>query len=151
MAYGPEVLADPVPLYHTLRESTPVCWHERADGFASWHLTRYEDIAAILRDPRFSSRRTPGANRRREIVRGNPLEVIRRVRFLTRYMAPWMLLQDPPDHTRLRGLVLTAFTPRVVESLRPRIQAVVDELLDRVEPEGAMDVFRTSPIRSPPS
>ena len=51
------------------------------------------------------------------------------------------LFMDPPDHTRLRGLVNKAFTPRVVEELRPRIQAIVDELLDAALERGALDVI----------
>jgi cytochrome P450 len=52
-----------------------------------------------------------------------------------------MLDRDPPDHTRLRGLVSKAFTPRVVEVLRPHIQQIVDGLLDRVESRGEMDLI----------
>ena len=48
----------------------------------------------------------------------------------------WMLQTDPPDHTRLRGLVNKAFTPRVVEAMRPRIQKIVDDLLDQVIAHG---------------
>jgi cytochrome P450 len=53
-----------------------------------------------------------------------------------------MLLKDAPDHTRLRGLVNKAFTPRVVDGLRPRAAAIVEELLDAVQPSGRMDVIR---------
>jgi cytochrome P450 len=53
----------------------------------------------------------------------------------------WMVFRDPPDHTRLRSLVSKAFTPRVVEALHPRIQTLADELLDRVERAGAMDLI----------
>ena len=52
-----------------------------------------------------------------------------------------MLDRDPPDHTRLRGLVSKAFTPRVVDVLRPHIQQIVDGLLDRVENQGGMDLI----------
>ena len=53
----------------------------------------------------------------------------------------WMLMKDPPDHTRLRTIVTKAFTPRVAESMRPRIQAIVDGLLDKVQAAGKMDVI----------
>ena len=52
-----------------------------------------------------------------------------------------MLDRDPPDHTRLRGLVSKAFTPRALESLRPRIQQIVDGLLDQIERRGEMDLI----------
>jgi cytochrome P450 len=58
-----------------------------------------------------------------------------------RSVSHWMLQQDPPDHTRLRELVVTAFTARRVEDMRPRIQHIFDATLDRVEPQGFMDVI----------
>jgi cytochrome P450 len=128
----PDVLADPYPLYHRLRAEDPV---HLDDPPGIWVLTRYADIAAVLRDPRFSSSRralqADGAGPPPSGA-GGP---VARVFGLT------MLFSDPPDHTRLRGLVNKAFTPRVVESLRPRIQRLVDELLDRVQEAGRMDVI----------
>ena len=60
-----------------------------------------------------------------------------------------MLQQDPPDHTRLRGLVVKAFTARRVEDMRPRIQAIVDETLDRIAPRGHMDLIEDFAFRLP--
>jgi cytochrome P450 len=59
-----------------------------------------------------------------------------------RALSRQMLFLDPPDHTRLRGLVNKAFTPRVVQGMRPRIQAIVDDLLDAVQEAGRMDVIQ---------
>src|SRR5207253_10022754 len=58
-----------------------------------------------------------------------------------------ILQQDPPDHTRLRGLVVKAFTARRVEDMRPRIQQVVDETLDRIVPQGKMDLIEDFAFR----
>jgi cytochrome P450 len=66
-----------------------------------------------------------------------------------RSMSHWMLLLDPPDHGRLRGLVVRAFTARRVEDMRPRIQQIVDEVLDRVEPRGRMDLIADFAFRLP--
>src|SRR6267143_5820622 len=66
-----------------------------------------------------------------------------------RNMSHLMLQQDPPDHTRLRGLVVKAFTARRVEDMRPRIQQVVDETLDRIEPQGRMDLIEDFAFRLP--
>jgi cytochrome P450 len=60
-----------------------------------------------------------------------------------------MLQQDPPDHTRLRGLVVKAFTARRVEDMRPRIQQIVDETLDRIIPQGRMDLIEDFAFRLP--
>jgi cytochrome P450 len=120
----PEFIADPYPLYHRLRTEDPV--HHSPLGF--WVLTRYEDVVAALRDPRLAKEAIASFVAARF---GAPLPA----------MGLSMLDRDPPDHTRLRGLVSKAFTPRVVEGLRPRIQDIVDGLLDGVATRGSMDVI----------
>jgi hypothetical protein len=123
---------NPYPLYRRLREKDPV-HRSRLDDL--WILTRYDEINAVLRDPRFSAddRTVKGyeANRRKMIAAGlidNREEV------------PSMLRMDPPDHTRLRSLVSKAFTPRAIESLRPRVEGLVREMLDEAEARGEMDI-----------
>ena len=120
----PEFVADPYPTYHRLRAEDPV--HHSPLGF--WVLTRYEDVVAALRDPRLIK---------------EPIAAFVAARFGAPMpaMGLSMLDRDPPDHTRLRGLVNKAFTPRVVEGLRPHIQKIVDGLLARVEGAGTMDLI----------
>jgi cytochrome P450 len=120
------VLADPYPTYERLRSEDPV--HQTALGL--WVLTRYEDVALVLRDPRFGRE---GIEAAFAVVDGRHEEPGHR--------PSSMLYQDPPDHTRLRAAVSRAFTPRAMEAWRPRIEQVVDELLDRVQGTGAMDVI----------
>ena len=122
----PEFNADPYPFYHRLREADPV--HQSPLGF--WVLTRYDDCVMVLRDPRFGRAGFEGLL---ESVYGNTVEQGR--------LPTSMLFRDPPDQTRLRALVSRAFTPRVVEGLRPRIQQIVDGLLDRVQGAGRMEVI----------
>lgn len=120
-----EYRADPYPLYDWVRENQPI--HRAADG--NWVLVRYADASAVLRDSRFSNNPEwlgPDA------VNASSVRVVgSRV----------MMFLDPPDHTRLRSLVSKAFTPKVVESLHPRVQAIVDESLDAVAGKGEMDVL----------
>ncbi len=120
----PEFIADPYPTYHRLRAEDPV--HHSPLGF--WVLTRYEDVVAALRDPRLIK---------------EPIAAFVAARFGAPMpaMGLSMLDRDPPDHTRLRSLVNKAFTPRVVEGLRPHIQKIVDGLLARVEGAGTMDLI----------
>jgi cytochrome P450 len=120
----PEFVANPYPTYHRLRAEDPV--HLSPLGF--WVLTRYDDVVTALRDSRFAKEAIAAfvAARFGIAISGIGLS---------------MLDRDPPDHTRLRGLVSKAFTPRVVETLRPHIQQIVDGLLDRVQPAGAMDLI----------
>lgn len=133
--FAPEIRADPYPLYRRMREQAPVYW--RPDG--SPMFTRYEDCVAILRDhDRFSNDGSKSkyaemaVEERENAVRGTMFETLN---------ARPMLFTDPPDHTRLRGLVNKAFTPRRVDQLRPRMQAIVDELLDEVAGAGSMDII----------
>jgi pimeloyl-[acyl-carrier protein] synthase len=126
--FSPAFLRDPYPLYHRLRAADPIHWN----GWA-WTLTRYADVLAVLRDPRFIAARIQPDDAWLAQTGLEPL-------FHTH--TRMMLFTDPPDHTRLRGLVSQAFTPRVVESLRPRIQALVDELIDAIEAAGETDLIR---------
>jgi hypothetical protein len=123
----PRFLADPYPHYRRLRERRPV-WRSPI-GF--WVLTRHAEVAAVLRDPRFGHD-FDGTPRERAAMLAEPI---------FRSLGLSMLVRDPPDHTRLRGLVAKAFTARRIETLRPRIAALVEELLDRVAPLGRMDVI----------
>jgi cytochrome P450 len=107
-----------------LRERDPVHRSRLADG---WILSRYRDVLEVLRDPSWSSDERNWSRYPRFRARGeraglpDPYDEDRSS----------MLRLDPPDHTRLRGLVSKAFTPRAVEAMRPRIEALVDELLGR--------------------
>jgi cytochrome P450 len=120
----PAFVADPYPTYRQLRAEDPV--HHSPLGF--WVLTRYDDVVAALRDPRLAKEAIAAfvAARFGQPVPATGLS---------------MLDRDPPDHTRLRSLVSKAFTPRVVEALRPRVQQIVDGLLERAREIGSMDVI----------
>jgi cytochrome P450 len=123
---APEFVEDPYPTYRRLRDEDPV--HQNPLGF--WVLTRYEDVVASLKDPRMVK---------------EPIAAFVAARFGLQAppsgMGLSMLDRDPPDHTRLRGLVSKAFTPRVIEQLRPHIQGIVNRLLDKVEGEPGMDLI----------
>jgi len=129
----PEVHANPYPMYIRLREEDPVHWSALMEA---WILTRYEDIVAVLTDSRFSANRRQAQNRFAQEAQKIAEEFGPFGRTQT------MLTSDPPLHTRLRRLVSKAFTPRMVEGLRPRIQLIVDELLDAVRDSGRMDLIR---------
>jgi len=115
--------ADPYPFYRDLRERDPMHRSRLASG---WVLSRYEDILSVLRDPRFSAdernwRRYPMYSRMRARAgMPDPYDPERAT----------MLRLDAPDHTRLRGLVSKAFTPRAIAAMRPRIEEWVERLLD---------------------
>jgi len=124
---------DPYPAYRRLRESAPIRWNRWQ---RSWLLSRYEDVAEVLRDPRFTTDR-------RALL---PFRVMRRasrrhpdfVNLLDRNL----LMLDGEEHRRVRSLVSKAFTPRRVEALRPRVEEIVDELLEAVAGRGELELVR---------
>jgi len=133
--FDPAFRADPYPIYDRLRTEDPV--HTSAFGFTV--LTRYEDVARALRGAEFA----------RDIeahvpVPTDPARQRRRERFQRRVAegraAKTILNLDPPDHTRLRRLVTLAFTPSAIERLRPRVQQLVDDVLDRAAERGSMEL-----------
>ena len=128
----PEVLADPYPFYHRLRSEAPIHW----DARHGWVLSRHSDVVAALRDPRMSAER---AGLTTEWI---PEPVRPALEPAVRAFGRQMLFLDPPDHTRLRGLVNKAFTPRAVERVRQRVVEIVGELLDPLQHDGYMDVIR---------
>lgn len=129
----PEVRANPYPFYAQLRSQAPVYWDEEM-GF--WVLTRYADIASVYTDDRFSRAQGLMSNFRR--LEESEQRIAKPV---YRSFSKTMFYADPPYHTHLRGLMNNAFTPRRVEKMRPYIQRIVDELLDRVLAHGQMDVI----------
>src|SRR5437660_12411956 len=128
--FEPGFFSDPYSRYRTLRERDPV--HHSPLGL--WMLFRYDDIVGLLRDPSLSVEpENAGPTARSQLF-----EEVAGPRAVRRPRA--ILSLDPPDHTRLRRLVSKAFTPKRVESLRPRVEQLVDEALDAVEPRATMDV-----------
>ena len=130
----PEIRADPYPFYTRIRTEDPVHWDEPGNF---WVLTRYADAASAFQDARFS--RAQGLQSGYHRLPENERTLARPAYDV---MAKMMTYSDPPYHTRLRGLVQKAFTPRAVEQMEPHIQQIVDELLDAGEAKGLMEVMR---------
>ncbi len=131
----PEFFADPYPICYRLRSEAPVYW---SDVMESWVLTRYNDVNACLRDSKLFS----NAGRMTALVNQLPKEQQRQMEAFKSHFEHGLMHSDPPIHTRLRGLVNKAFTPRVVESVREQVQAVTDRLLDGIQSKEGMDVIR---------
>ncbi len=121
------VLADPYPLYARLRDEDPVHWSEAHEA---WLVSRYDDVVAAFADGRLSSDRVRPLIARSAAGRS---EAAARVMEL---LAGWMVVTDPPEHTRLRRLAANAFNPRRVIAMQGQIGALVDELLDRFVARG---------------
>jgi cytochrome P450 len=126
--------AAPFGYYRRLRDESPVHRVTLRDGQSVWLVTRYDDVVAVLKDERFAKDRTRAMTK--EQLAAQPW-VPKAFLPLTHHM----LDKDPPDHTRLRALVQQAFSPRLVEAMRPRIESLADELFDRVAGRGRMDLI----------
>ena len=126
-AWGAYDLDDPFPLFATVREQGAVHSVTLADGHAAWLVVGYEEARAALNDPRLSKDMQAAlATSGGVVAEGLPGPALAR----------HMLVVDPPDHTRLRRLVSAAFSVRRTEQLRPRVESVVDDLLDRIAAAG---------------
>jgi cytochrome P450 len=126
-ALDPAYQRDPDPVHDVLREREPV-HHDQV--LRRWLLTRHDDVDTLLRDRSLSADPRNGA-----------VET-----FMTAFVAPngrepSILFLDPPEHTRLRGLISKAFTPRAIEEMSPRIGQIVANLLDAVASSDRFDLI----------
>ncbi len=119
-------LEDPYPVYRALREHDPV--HRMPDG--SYFLSRYEDCAEVYRDPACWS------SDKKIDFRPNFADSL-----LYEHHTTSLVFNDPPYHTRVRKLLAPAFTPRALKALQPRIEALVDRLLDRAAERRRFDLI----------
>ena len=133
--WNPKTRANPQAMYEQMRQEAPV--YEALGpitGRRFWFFTRYDDSVAVLKDPRFGKdflKHLTPEQLAEQPQDGAEFDAVNR----------HMLNLDPPDHTRLRALVHKAFTPRIIENLRPRIQQIADNLLDAAEGQHEFDLL----------
>src|SRR5258707_3987005 len=133
----PEFIRNPYPYYERLRATDPM----HLTAYGAFVASRPRVAGLVIRDKRF------GKDYVERTVRRYGPDIMKEPVF--RSMSHWMLQQDPPDHTRLRGLVVKAFTARRVVDMRPRIQQIVDQTLDAIEGQGHMDLIEDFAFRLP--
>jgi cytochrome P450 len=118
---GGDRLADPYPYFAAMLEHDPVHWNAQ---HRAWFVHKHEDVLSALRDPAFSSDRVVPVFEKhlspeKYAQRKPTLDVLRH----------WMVFLDPPEHTRMRKLVMPAFSPKAVAKWRERVEQVVDDTL----------------------
>jgi len=128
-AFDPANRANPYPLYAKMRESQPVL----DGGFGLWFAFTHEDTHSLLRARNVSSDERKSNEFKANVATDPQLQKWAQTE-------PLMLFTDPPDHTRLRSLVSRAFTPRTVETLRPRLEQLAHQLLDTIAGAGPVDL-----------
>ncbi len=126
---------DPYSVYRRLHAAGPIHWSTDFFGGA-WLLTSYTDVAHALRDPRFSAQRAGGW-----VNRSHP-QARTELREFKRIFARWMLFYNAPQHTRLRKVMNVGFTSLAIENMAPRIQSIVDALLDKLEKAHEVDFIQ---------
>jgi cytochrome P450 len=134
--FHPAVREDPYPFYRTLREEAPVV---RVEPLGAWLVTRYAEVAEVLRSPQlYSSEAMMGAlmigRTRTEDDEGPP---------------PMVITTDPPKHDRLRGLVNRGFTPRRIGELEPRVRQIVAEIIADLDQRDEIDLVNDFAVPFP--
>lgn len=139
---SPKTIRDFFTFYEKLQQQEPLFYLDDFYGMGGvWVAFHHDDVVAILKDPRFikDMRKFSPLHEKKPGSNGQNPGVSKMMEWVSNM--PNMLSVDPPDHTRLRRLASKAFTPRMIESLRPRIQQISDELLDTVQEDGKMDLI----------
>jgi cytochrome P450 len=133
---GPAFVADPYPFYENLRATDPVLWMPELFGIGGFLVTDHAACSSVLRSKHFG----------KEGHKVLPAEKLALIPQESSEVVEWrkssMLFRDPPEHTRLRGLVNQAFTPRTVERLRHHVAEVAGHLLDDIAARGRADLVR---------
>jgi cytochrome P450 len=126
----PKKLDDPFPDFEYFRENRPVFYYPPLN---EWFVFGYDDVASLFSDARLSADRMKG------FVDAAPAEVREDLRKVAPYLEMFVLMNDEPDHTRIRKFMHLGFNAEAVRGLKEKIQQIVDELLDRVQDQGRMD------------
>ncbi|MGF2038356.1 MAG: cytochrome P450 [Nostoc sp. CmiVER01] len=132
--FAPEFNANPYPTYHRLRSEAPV--HKYLIG-GDWFVTRYADVKAVLRSGCIRTDDRPKLINERSKYLKNKEKNLDTLAYTT---SKFLFYMNPPDHTRLRGLLVKSFSPIVVEQMCPLVQEIVDELLNKVRHQGSIDI-----------
>jgi cytochrome P450 PksS len=132
---SPAFKAEAYAYYARLRANAPVHQVKLPSGQAPWLVSRYDDVVSLLKDPRL-------VKDRRNAKGSKPFSRLPGMLGFLQALERNMLDLDAPDHTRLRGLVQLAFTPRLIERMRARVESLSDQLLSKAVANGRMDLIR---------
>ena len=134
-----EMRTNPYPFYQWLRDEHPI-YFDAEHGF--WLISRYADVSAALRDSRLLSGRGDSLEKLKETGDEDLTQVYNAV-------ADMILFADPPKHTRLRGLMQKAFTPKSLEIMHISVQRIADELIEAVQATGRIDLINDFAVKLP--
>ncbi len=137
----PDLVADPYPAFRALRERDPIHW----SPLGYWVASRYDDVRRVLMDRSGFGQGDFISNIRMFYEPG--FDVLGQSAY--RWLSEVFVMQDPPNHTRLRGLVTQALNARRVAAMRPRIQEIADTLIDEIAGAGGAEMIHEFAYRLP--
>ena len=130
----PAIVSDPHPTYAWLQARAPVAWNEQLHA---WLVTDYEHVRRGLGDPKLSVEKLEPFAAHATRAAAADVDV------LSRALSDWMVFKDPPRHSRLRRALKDVFMPKAIRELRPKVDAVVAELLDALPADGVCDIVES--------
>jgi cytochrome P450 len=131
-----EILQDPYPAYARLHEEGPLHYLDVDGKWALWSIVSHSECSSAAKDPRLSAKRS------QQMILSLPLGRQAEFSELARMLGLWLIFMDPPEHTRLRKLLNKGFSPAAIEGLRPRVEAIVDQMLKPLQRGAEVDLMR---------
>lgn len=139
--FAPQLSTQPYPCYHVIRRLDPVHW---SDSWQSWFLTRFSDVASVMKDARFRVGQVEHFSQRLDLKALDPEQRAASeasLRVIEGWLSSFLLFTDPPRHTRLRALISKAFTPKSLEQIEPVIVERVQGLMADFRPGQVIDLI----------
>ena len=131
--FNAEFKANPYPYYDYLRTPDPIHW----GMLGGWVITSYADAKAILKDPRFDEAPMPDSFRKKSQYLAKKERDLEALILASQH---WLFFLNPPDHSRMRGLVAKAFKSQSLQKMSPEIQAIANRLILPFKAEGNLDI-----------
>ena len=120
----PNTLANPYPYFSSLRKKDPIHWNVK---LKSWIVTRYDDVRSILSSDNIT------VDRLNTFYSKLPSNEAKLLKEIVKYLNLWAAFRNPPDHTRMRKIMMVAFTRKSITEMQPKITAITDSTLSKMK------------------
>ena len=135
----PKTVANPYPYFSALRKDDPIHWHVK---LKSWIVTRYDDVRSILSSDNIT------VDRLNNFYSKLPSDEAALLKEIVKYLNLWAAFRNPPDHTRMRKIMMVAFTRKSITEMQPKISSITDATLSALKNVNEVDLVNhyASPI-----